>query len=202
MGQENSRKIRTMNKIILIILAVLVILVLAMGVYIGIQHGKIQMTGQYKALYESVFTAPESWQAKDSSWHSRIETVVISDPKVVAEIAGLTDQVEGLKKNMKNFVSYNKIGTETIIYKTVLIKDSVFTYATQYDTIRGTIRGDSVQLNGKIHVVLTEVQYWDRSWFLGKKKYKTEIISHNPDTKVIINKSIKAERKRGLFKSL
>jgi hypothetical protein len=185
-----------------ILLVVLIILLALSGLFISIQTGRLQVSGQYKALYESVFTTPEVWQAKDSTWHSKSETVVVSNPKIVQELSGLTEEIEGLKKNMKNFVSYNKIGTETTINKTLLIRDSVFTYTTKYDTITGRIRGDSIDLQGVTHVVLKEVQYWDRKWLLGKKKYFTEIIPEDTNTKVIVNRSIKAERKRGLFKNL
>lgn len=183
-------------------MVVLIILLALSGLFISIQTGRLQVSGQYKALYESVFKTPEVWQAKDSTWHSKAETVVVSDPKIVQELSGLTEEIEGLKKNMKNFVSYNKIGTETTINKTLLIRDSVFTYTKKYDTITGRIRGDSIDLQGVTHVVLKEVKYWDRKWFLGKKKEWTEIISEDSSTKVIVNRSIKAERKRGLFKNL
>jgi hypothetical protein len=188
-----------MNRILYLIIGLLLLLLGVSALYVAILHGKVKLTGQYKALYESTFMVPETWQAKDSTWHSKTETVVVSDPKVVAEISALTGQVEGLKNNMKNFVSYNKVGTETTIKKTVVVKDSIFVYTTKRDTIRGRLVGDSIQLEGVTHTVLDVVTYWDRKWFLGKKKEWTEVTSDNPDTKIIINRSIKKERKKGLF---
>jgi hypothetical protein len=188
-----------MNRLLLILIGILLLLCVAMGIHLSILHGKLKLSGQYKGLYESIFTPPTTWQAKDSTWHSNVSTVTVTDPSVVRELQGLKEQVEGLKHNMKNFEGYHKIATETTIRKTIELRDSSFSYTTRYDTIRGTLDGDSVHLLAKITVPLDVVDYWSRNWFLGKKKRHTEIISRNPNARIIVNKSIEKEKRRKIF---
>lgn len=185
-----------MRRLPFIIIAGLLLLCLAMGIHLSILNGKLKLTGQYKGLYESVFTPPTTWQAKDSSWHSNVSSVTITDPTVVMELKGLREQVSGLKESMRNFEGYHKIATETTIRKTIELRDSSFSYTTIYDTIRGTLHGDSVRLSAKITVPLEVVDYWSRSWFLGRKKHNTEIISQNPDARIVVNRSMVKERRR------
>lgn len=183
-----------------IIISILTALCLCMGLFIAVSRGKIKLTGKSKALYEVTFDQPVNWQGKDSTWHSKAESVQVRDPELVAELSKLSERVVGLDKNLKNLTSYSKVGTETIIHATVVKKDSVIFYNTKYDTLIVTMHGDSADIFEKHIVNLTEVEFWDRSWLFGKKKYFKEFISEDPNTKVFVNKSIKPQRKRGLFK--
>lgn len=183
----------------LAILIALIVGAVILWLYIQNLQDKAQSGENYKSAYNALSKEAVTWRDKDSLYHSKAESVVTSDPLILIEIQAMKAEISGLKSNLKNLTSYNQVGTETTIHKTVVLKDSVFTYTSKFDTIRGKIKGDSLMLDEKIEVPLKIAGYWTRHWFLGKKTKYVEIISLNPDTKITYNKSVIIEKKKGIF---
>lgn len=180
-------------------LAMITLFCIAICLYITFLHRKLTDKEQYESLYKASESKVKIFQAKDSTWHTVTNTVTVTDPKVVAQLAGISESFSGLKKSLKNLENYTAINAITTIHKTVYIKDSAFSSVTKYDSISGFIHDDSITIVDKHKVDLEVVEYWDKSWLLGKKKYKTEIKSLDPNTKVVYSQSIRKERRRGLF---
>ncbi len=193
-----------LNRLHLILYGILLFIILGLFVAFKILSDKLSHAQGFKDLYESEQKVSRQWKDQANHWHSKSESVQISadDMQHIKELSGLPAEVAGLKTSLKNLTSYNKVNTETTIHRTIYLKDSSFVLANKYDTITEVTKGDSAELTIKVGVPLEIVQYWDRSWFLGKKHYQNEVISDNPDTKVTFNKSIIAKRKRGLFRRL
>lgn len=191
------RMFKIYGRLIILIAAILGVVIL--WIYIRDLQTKAQKGENYKSAYTALSKEAITWKGKDSLYHSKAESVVTSDPAVLEELKSLRSEISGLKSNLKNLTSYNQAGTETTIHKTFVLKDSVFTYTSKYDTIRGRLKGDKLTLDEKIEVPLTITGYWTRHWFLGKKTNYVEIISLNTDSKITYNKSIIIQKKRGLF---
>ncbi len=190
-----------MTRLRLIIYALVLLLIIGMGIYIHLLHTKIDNVNSYKSLYEVEHSQNLIFKAKDSTWHNRTEVAVVSksELKYVQELQNLHKEFEGVKKNLKNLESYTQLSQVTTINKTIHIKDSVFTYTTKFDTIRGRISNDSVSLISKHYDKLKVVQYWERKWFLGKKTWDVEIKSDNPNTIITYQKSIMSKKKKNLL---
>jgi hypothetical protein len=153
------------------------------------------------------------WQDNYGYWRSKAEASEITKDnlKDLEELKNLSKDFEGVKKSLRNLENYIATSTSTTINKTINLKDTTiyrdsiaynlpsFRYDDKWTTINGLIE------NGKVDVMVSSrdsldiVQYWDRKWFLGRKKYFTEVKSFNPNTKVDYQKNIKVKRKRGLF---
>lgn len=191
-----------LNRLHLILYGILFFIIVLLCVAFKILSDKLGHAKYFKDLYESEQKVSKQWKDEANHWHSKAESVQIStnDLKSIKELSGLTVEIAGLKSSLKNLISYNKVNTETVIHRTIYLKDSSFVLANKYDTITEVTKGDSAELTIKVGVPLEIVQYWDRSWFLGKKYYQNEVISDNMDTKVTFNKSIIAKRKKGLLR--
>ena|ERR1700753_3024516 len=193
------------------------IFLIAFGIllfYIKILVNKTENLESFKSTYQTEGQS-KSWQAKDSSWHNKAQDAEVtkSELEYLKELQGLHSEFDGVKKSLKNLENYTGFSETTTIHKTIKLKDSTiynidssslthtykFDYKTKWDQISGSILGDSVDLKVTHNDSLEVVQYWDRKWLLGKKKYFTEIKSENPNTKINYQRSIKTQRKRGLF---
>ena len=129
----------------------------------------------------------------------------------LAEAQGFwINDVKGVKKNMKNLESAQATQLS------VGINTKVPTIETLGDSTRKTIRfkveriyddknftkayistnQDSGTLDLDIAVSVKQAVYWDRKWFLGKKKYYSKVISENPDVKINAHESITVTKKK------
>lgn len=178
---------------------ILIVGAIILWLYIKNLQAKAERGENFESAYTNLSKEAVTWRGKDSLYHSKAESVVTSDPQILTELQSLRSEITALKSSLKNLTSYNQVGTETTIHKTAVLKDSVFTYTSKYDTIQGRLKGDSLTLDEKIEVPLKIAGYWTRHWFLGKKTNYVEIISLNPDSKISYNKSIVIQKKRGLF---
>ena len=202
-------------KVLFITILILLFIVFMSIISIFILNRKLNNANSYKTLYESSNKEAITWKDESGKWRSKAEAVEVtnSELKNVKELEYLSEEFEGIKNSLKNLENYNKIGSITTIDKTIKLKDttiytidnqvikaSTFQYNDKWDNISGIIVSDSIQWKVFHKDSLEVVQYWDRTWFLGKKKYFTEIKSANPNTKIDYQKSIKSKRKKGLFK--
>ena len=198
----------------LIMIGIVVLVLLFLGFYIGYLQNKLENANSYKGMYESVYKEAEVWKDESGKWRSKAENVEVTASELanVKELQNLHKEFDGIKKSLKNLENFTGVGTNTTIDKTIKLKDttiytvngkpikaSTFKYKNKWDSIDGIIVADSIQWKINHRDSLEIVQFWDRSWFLGKKKYSTEIKSANPDTKIDYQKAIKTKRKKGLF---
>ncbi len=205
-NQNNSHKKITVFTIIVLLISMLFFLTSI--VYLFIYHKKNK---DYKSLYETTYSENKVWRFKDSTWHNRSDVVEISksDLRNIKELSNLPGQIEGLKNNLRNLEFYSKSSQFTTIHKTIKLKDSViydidsipiyvkdFEYQDKYDSITGLISKDNIKLDIYHKDVIENVLYFTRRWFLGRKKYSQEMISENPNTVIVYQKSIKAKRRR------
>ncbi len=205
-----------MIKIRLALIGIVFLLILLGFAFVKMLALKSSLTkaNDYKSLYETRDTENKVWKDQSGYWRNRAETVEITKDNlgVIRELSGLSAQFEGLKKNMKNLENYIQASSSTTINKTIYLTDTsyigsdsirikaqAFSYADKFDTIQGLVKKGTVDIKIKHRDKLDIVQYWDRKWFLGKKKTLIEIKSENPNTTVDYSKNIKVKRKRGLF---
>ena len=111
-------------------------------------------------------------------------------------------QFEGLNKRMNNLEHAYKISLKAMDSINLKLSDTIRYYvSTKGDTIKFTAKNwkykdewgdfkfeqispDSGEFKYLVNVPLSGVTYWDRKWFLGKKRYKTEVHSDNPHIKL------------------
>jgi hypothetical protein len=124
-------------------------------------------------------------------------------------IIQLKSEVTGLKKDMRNLSSANVIGSTTTITTQGDLRDSM---AVLHDTLKVLYQKlDKVTpwmkkhieiVNGKltekekIYDTIMVAAYLEKRWFLGKGHLKVEAFSRNPDSKVVIDKSIIVKRNK------
>jgi hypothetical protein len=204
------------NRLNLIIFGVLAILIAFLIADVIILQRKVSSLKSYESLYNAQVTGNKVWKAKDGLWSNNTSTIEITKDNLenVQELKDLSSQFEGLKKSLKNLENYMSVNSSTTIERTIKVKDTIiynkkdssktlvrhFSYKDKWQKDSVAIIGDSAQFFHTNKDSLSIVGYWDRSWFLGKKKYFTEIKSYNPNTKIDYQRSIKvSKRKRGLF---
>ena len=123
--------------------------------------------------------------------------------------------MEGLKRSLRNLESAQRITAravgsintgirDTTIFittaggqdTTILVAKSI-NYEDEYTTITGLLdlKLDSVKLDYTVTVPLEGAVYWERKWFLGKKKWSSELISPNPNVTITELKNIRVRKK-------
>ena len=201
------------NRLNVIILAILLAIGIYMLSYILFLKSKVDSLESYRSMYELASKENEIFKDEAGKWRNRAENaeVTLDNLKDLKELKRLSSEFEGVKKSLKNLENYISVSSTTNIEQTIKLKDSIvykdsvaynlpsFTYNDQWTIVSGVIDSGDVKLKVSNIDSLEVVQYWDRKWFLGKKKYFTEIKSHNPNTKIDYQKNIKVKRRRGLF---
>lgn len=205
------------TKLELIFSILIVLLFLIGGVSIWYYKNKADNLESFQSIYQAGQQPNKVWQSKDSSWHNQVQNAEVSSSelKYVKELQGIHAEFDGVHKSLNNLENYQKIASVTTIHKTIhekdtliyradssVIKGKTFSYSDKYTSIKEMIGEDSSWIDIQSKDSLEIAQYWDRSWFLGKKKYQTEIESTNPNTEVVYQQDIKVKRKKGLFKIL
>jgi spore coat polysaccharide biosynthesis protein SpsF (cytidylyltransferase family) len=202
-----------LNRLNLIVLIALIAIIIFLTSYLLFMQSKIDSLSSYKSMYELTLKENKVFQDEAGKWRNRAENaeVTVDNLKDLKELKNLSSEFKELKKNLKNLENYISINSQTTIEQTIKLKDSIvykdsvaynlpsFNFKNEWTTIRGVIDNGDVRLSIQNKDSLEVVQYWDRKWFLGKKKYLTEIKSNNPNTKISYQKNIKVKRKRGLF---
>lgn len=174
----------------------------------------LESAKSFEGLYNIEHQQVQKFKDDAGHWRSRAQVAEVTKDNFddIAELKNLSAEFKELKKSLKNLENYSQVNTTTNINKTVKLKDTTiltvnkvyvsgqtFNYKDQFETVSGTIVGDSINWTLQHKDSLEIVQYWDRKWFLGKKKYFNEIKSINPNTEISYQKNIRAKRKRGLF---
>lgn len=123
--------------------------------------------------------------------------------------------MDGLKRSLRNLESAQRITAravgsintgirDTTIFitsagaaDTTILVAKTFNYQDKYTTIKGLLdlKLDSVKLDYTVTVPLEGAVYWERKWFLGKKRWSSEIISPNPNVTITELKNIRVRKK-------
>ena len=172
--------------------------------------GKAKVAKSLKNLEETRSNV-KTWKDKYNREHSRAESATIRGNKTsqyIQELRGLRGDFTELKKNLKNLQSSTSTSTRTITNFRTVVRDSflihenfdtipisIFRYEDDWTLCKGQYDGDTVYVECNNIDSLHIVGYYKRSWFLGKKRYFTEVISKNPNTSIIYNRSIVVRKK-------
>jgi hypothetical protein len=200
-----------MNRILMYAFAGLLLIAGLMLGRILILEGKVEKGKEYEGLYKSSAVEAKVWKDKHDQWHSKAQELAVSNSTLKQmsrqdpDLIRLLLEVKDIKKNLSNLQSFNSVGTHTETRFNVRMKDTTiatggkakfFDYETKWDKYKGMIIGDSAFLQRDGRDSLAIAAYWTRKWFLAKKKYFSEVISANPDTKITYNRSLIVKRKR------
>lgn len=185
-----------MRKRDLILLGIIAVLLICGFFLLRLVVAQKQAMGQMSTYNSQLAAAPRVWKDEANRWRSEAEATALEartlrelvragDPKLNT----LVKEFDGLKRTLKNLESYQSVKGETRMSVVVPIirvdsTASRFEWSDKWSTISGTVLGDSAALEYEVRDSIDLVQYWDRTWFLGRKMYHSEIISHNPNTKV------------------
>ncbi len=196
--------------------ALLVLLIVAglMGIYIFHLENKVEEGNEYRGLYKSSLQEAKVWKDKSDQWHSKAEELAVSNStlkqmaKQDPDLIRILSEVKEIKKNLSNLQSFNVVAThtqsrfntilkDTVIYRgDTILKAQAFDYQTKWDTYREIVFGKKVFMERDGRDSLDIAAYFTRKWFLGKKKYFSEVVSANPDTKITYNRALVVKRKR------
>lgn len=137
---------------------------------------------------------------KDSTWywkdaynkeHARAESKVAEAIFLRNDLKHLSNELKIKEKQIRSFKKANTTTEGTVVIKSdTFYKDNYVYIDRKGDTIFFSIK-DTFQI----------VDYWKRTWFLGKKKYYVDISSSNPYTKVnsIVAREIKIKNPKILI---
>jgi hypothetical protein len=111
--------------------------------------------------------------------------------------------LEGIRKDLKNLQSATRIESVVRDSVSVVFRDTIiqnvpaksFKYFDEYAKISGYATSENLHISYQIETPLRVAIYWKRKWFLGKKEYKAEAVSPNPN--FIINQIEAVSVKKG-----
>ena len=211
-----------MNRIVFVIIIILVVILCFLGMKLTSMSSDLEAS---TLLLNDSKREVKVWQDKEGQWRSRTEAADVSAKTLdelienSKQLQDIQKQFSGLKKSLKNLQNLTNLNTRSLISFETTLSDTtilihqrenndsmsiparVFQWAdsANFNNFTGLIIGDHVSGTLSVTDSLDMVTYWERSWFLGKKKYFTEIVSKNPSTKIIYNKSIVVKAKRRRF---
>ena len=188
----------------------------------GIQHSYDQEIS-LRQLKEREAVA---WKDEEGKWRSKAESLELSNKTIRRlekqgdkQFKELKKDFQSLKGDLKNLKSYTKSATQsttdiktylhdtTITYytsekDTIVIESKAFSFDDSYTGFTGVITNDTMFGVFTVLDTLKQVVYWDRNWFLGHKRYFSEIKNANPNNKITYNEHISVARrpKRRLFR--
>lgn len=193
---------------VLPILLLAVLLLLLYGHYKSYRNLQAEVA-TYKTLAAGKSNTMQ-FQDKTGRWHSETTPVVIESSKVLKELSKtdsslilIQSQISGLKKDMRNMI-FGSVMTSTINYTTetdlrdslIIINDTLKVLVQKFDLVTPYLKERGEIVNGKlkrsleIKDTIVVSAYWERKWFLGKKHFKYEAVSRNPDAKIFIKEAL------------
>ena len=200
------------------LIAVLVLLLLTFLFYLYHRHNNniLQKAKDYKTLYYKEQKATQIWKDEANKWRLQTDATEISQ-KTLKELARNNDkyfsdirnEFTNIKSNMRNMDTYIKtVFKDTLIITTVLtdtawinssgdtVKGKRGIYKDDWSNCVGLVYNDTLKVNCVNTDTITSVIYWNRKWFLGRKKYTLENKNANPNNKPIYNDNIIVRKKR------
>jgi hypothetical protein len=100
-------------------------------------------------------------------------------------------------RNLENYIKVNATSHSVNTVKLVPLNDSTkqFSFQDNYSNFLGFVTKDTITLSDSLTMPLSIVVYWDRKWFLARKKYYVEVTSENKAVKITGIESIKVIKK-------
>jgi Na+-transporting methylmalonyl-CoA/oxaloacetate decarboxylase gamma subunit len=167
----------------------------------------------YKGYIKGQATEIKAWKDEKQRWHTQTEITELRNAQALKLIArydkdfsDLHKNVSSLKKNLSNLQYASIVGMEShydnrgVPIKDTLIvlnKDTTKAYVVNIQDSSGwysitalAIRDQLLNVNINTRDSLTTVLTYKRKWFLGRKRYYQEIVSHNPHSRIVYSKSI------------
>jgi hypothetical protein len=208
-----------MNRLSAIIIAVLILSLSGMYGYTQHLQNKLDKAEDYKSLYETSVKENKIWKDEAGQWRNKAE-VANASASTLKELAKQGDprmtqilkEFEGVKKSFKNLESFTELQAQTISQLTGMVKDSSIKVIKGNDTITVkvkkiraqndwnkydiTVFGDTANIKREGKEEFDQAVFWERKWFLGKKKWSSEIVSKNPETKIIKQSSLSVKKRR------
>jgi hypothetical protein len=157
---------------------------------------------------EAVQNRLETIKAKDGRIAYSAPVNVSSEAEVKTLRTDLMKEIQNLNIRLKQAQQFTKVNTEFHLNTTTKVHDSiavdsvkikVFEYEDKFNRIHGLLIGDSVKTDILVRDSLSQVVYWKRSWFLGRKHYCQIVTSSNPCVQVKYLENLTIRRKHGLF---
>ncbi|MCU0385514.1 MAG: hypothetical protein MUE38_05770 [Flavihumibacter sp.] len=199
-----------------------VIILLSIGLVAGALIGHYNQqtkVSDYENYLRKEKETSKTWRDNANHWHNKASaeevrnSTALKDLALVEERLGsLSEQFEGLRKNLGN-LSYAGFSGSSSSYKivtgtkdTIVIfnKDTVNAIGFNYEdpqgwySVKGVVSQERKIASLKFYSrdSLVSVVYWKRPWLLGKKKFSQEIKSFNPNTRIVYNKAIIVKKQK------
>ncbi|KXX67399.1 hypothetical protein AVL50_26885 [Flammeovirga sp. SJP92] len=131
------------------------------------------LTYQIEALKLSKNTMKEMYDQKEFQWLSKFENLNKKYQNLESAYQ-ISLNVNERIENLSITDSVIKIGVDTIkVYNAITHKDKFLDLTVLWDSTK------TAQIEYSVLAPVEIISYWERKWFLGKKKWKFEIVSSN-----------------------
>lgn len=201
-----------LNKIYQYILLGAFLLIGGLFFYLHILSGKLEKSKDRASYYQNQSeNISKIFKDKDSLWRIQSNALIISQEGLKKIIADHYSKLYAITQEFdvkaKNTLAINTTTVENRTVINVKIKDTIINhsdtiilikYADKFVKINGIIKNDTLSAVIDYIDSLDQIVYQERKKILflkiGKKSYKSEVRSSNPNTKITINKFLLIKR--------
>ncbi|MBD0403230.1 hypothetical protein [Flammeovirga sp. EKP202] len=136
------------------------------------------LTYQIEALKLSKSTMKEMYDQKEFQWLSKFENLKKKYQNLESAYQ-ISLNVNERVENLSITDTVIKIGVDTVkVYNAITHKDKFMDLKVLWDSTK------TAQIEYSVLAPVEIISYWERKWFLGKKKWKFEIVSSNENVKI------------------
>ena len=194
------------------IVIIIVLVLLCAFFYQKIEKLNI-MNQDLKVVSEFKNTNAKVWKDQFQMNRHRSEVLELNNIAAIINNKTLNEEFRAnlkgfnqIKKSLKNIEQVVNTNSTLRLEKTIKLKDTTLyindtqrvaksiAFSDKWINISGFIINDSVNLKIDSKDSLVSVVYWTRKWFLGRKKYKIEIVNKNPHQKIEYNKMVRIKK--------
>ncbi len=189
---------------------ILILALLVLGFLFHLYYTKFQEEKSQKESVEQLFskqqTETQYFKNRYGETVSRTKSLVLENTTIKQLVKdgnlGFLKEFQGLKSNYKNLEYAFQALSKSVDSLHIHIKDTTTVYIdSKGDTVKFVahnwkkedkwskfdykeVSPDSALLKYEVDVPIDGVLYWKRKWFLGRKKYISEMTSTNPHVKI------------------
>lgn len=136
------------------------------------------LTYQIEALKLSKNTMKEMYDQKEFRWLSKFENLKKKYQNLESAYQ-ISLNINERIKNVSIIDSIIKIGVDTVkVYNAITHKDQFMNLTVLWDST------NKAQVEYSVLAPIEIISYWERRWFLGRKKWKFEVVSGNGNVKI------------------
>lgn len=168
----------------------------------------------FKSAYDAEYNEAKKWKDEAGKEHSRIEVIQAENQKIFKAIVEQSSELSYLKNRLDKVMAVQISGTKTTYNVLTTLKDSTisdtmkvkkFEYESPYLVLLGIQNQDKVEIDLVTYDTLKTDISFEREkkikWLfggvrIGSKEWYQEVISSNPHTSIIYNKSIIVRRRK------